>query len=79
MRFPQEQCDEVVRIIYCSNMNLAEDSGCTCKAVKQKMVYNLMLLFIFRGIPNYNHKKGTITFIRQSKPVVNGNDNVEVS
>lgn len=30
-----------------------------------------------RGIPNYNHKKGTITFIRTSKPVVNGNGNME--
>lgn len=30
-----------------------------------------------RGIPNYNHKKGTITFIRTSKPVVNGNGNIE--
>lgn len=25
-----------------------------------------------RGIPNYNHKKGTITFIRTPKPVING-------
>ncbi|KAK7088801.1 ubiquitin recognition factor in ER-associated degradation protein 1-like [Littorina saxatilis] len=26
-----------------------------------------------RGIPNYNHKRGTITFIRTSRPVANGN------
>ncbi|XP_076453007.1 ubiquitin recognition factor in ER-associated degradation protein 1-like [Babylonia areolata] len=26
-----------------------------------------------RGIPNYNYKKGTITFIRNSRPVANGN------
>ncbi|XP_041348877.1 ubiquitin recognition factor in ER-associated degradation protein 1-like [Gigantopelta aegis] len=26
-----------------------------------------------RGIPNYNYKKGTITFIRTSRPVANGN------
>ncbi|KAK7462006.1 hypothetical protein BaRGS_00037524 [Batillaria attramentaria] len=26
-----------------------------------------------RGIPNYNHKRGTITFIRNSRPVTNGN------
>lgn len=25
-----------------------------------------------RGIPNYSHKKGTITFIRTPKPVING-------
>ena len=40
---------------------------------------SFMLVFsVFRGIPNYNHKKGTITFIRTSKPVVNGNGNMEV-
>nr|KAG5687620.1 hypothetical protein BaRGS_020021 [Batillaria attramentaria] len=32
-----------------------------------------------RGIPNYNHKRGTITFIRNSRPVTNGNTEVKVS
>ncbi|KAL8566411.1 ubiquitin fusion degradation protein [Nucella lapillus] len=29
-----------------------------------------------RGIPNYNYKKGTISFIRNSRPVANGNSEV---